>query len=353
MRRTTRRRLLLGAIGALVALCLLSPPWTRGTGASTAYHLEEPSCKTLEVTYIDGSTEKIAGVRFDFPGGHHYLRDHESYLPIQDSGSPPRMSLVHHAKIAQATFATAADELAVDVLLDGGEHVAGKFPVPDLEILGSSELGMVRVKVTRVKSLRFLEFATGLLREGPTMSRAQAAAKWSAVMKGSPFRWIIVDGSKTMTGGGFLGILDSYSVVLVSPSVAAPGRMRYAGTGMSSDIRSDVKARDAIRERDLELPRLQGVDITGKLEEGGALEAVITTTEGARQTVSLTSQVDDSNKAGPVGELDFLVWGKPYGFECTPLLPGRRIVVTREAPAKPTGPVPIKQAAAAGVSGAW
>ncbi|MGH9317774.1 MAG: hypothetical protein ACRD1P_11805 [Thermoanaerobaculia bacterium] len=83
------------------------------------------------------------------------------------------------------------------------------------------------------------------------------------------------------------------------------------------------------------------LEITGKTAEG-CHEAIITTSQARKHTVCLSGQVADS-AYGPFDGLDYLLWGKPFGFEGVPLLPARKITVTEIHPAKPLERRPVKQ----------
>ena len=83
------------------------------------------------------------------------------------------------------------------------------------------------------------------------------------------------------------------------------------------------------------------LEITGKADEK-CYEAIITTGQGRKQPVCLSGQVADS-ASGPFEGLDFLLWGKPFGFEGVPWLPARKITVTEVPLAKPAERKPPKK----------
>jgi len=325
------------------ALWLLAMIWAAlPVQAGTIYHVDEPWCDTMLVTFVDGATDTLKNARFEFPGGNrNYLDRHEAYLPMFQRAQYPRLLLIHLSKIAEATFEARENTLEVRATVDGGVALTGDYAQPETELVGTGKLGRVKVKLKDIRSLRFVEFKEGLLREGPALSRAAAARRWWTAMERERRTWTVLDGTDTLKAEGWLGFLDSFSIHLVSltgrSSTSGSVTTIYvapAGSGLASTIRSHTKARDATRDFDLDLLRLAGLDITGKAAEG-CYEAIVTPSQGGKQTVCLSGEMDNGGwnnpTYGPFDQYDFLLWGMPFGFEGTPLLPNRKITV-RETP---------------------
>lgn len=286
-----------------------------------------PFCSRVVV--IDSTGEKHSVTSPRFQSSDEYEKDYENgYLQFTVSRLPRRDFWIHTTFVKEVSFSKgkSRSELLIRGTLFNGRTFSGQFAKPSLMLTGKGKLGDVKIPVSEIKTIEFVDFQQLVGSEGIHLDSSQTTEAWQ--------RWRNYRNNKTLgkwqiTDGDFAHTSPEIMIWNVYQSNKYSIWQSYGTMFKIADFLEEKwPLKKGASDAEVALCDVERFEFTGMLSDGRP-NVVVTKTDGTKVIATLSLPDVKNSQACAVDTGDMLAWHFPHGFVGTSILPSRQIVIQR------------------------